>query len=110
MSEDTEILREIRDLLRLVAEPALAKRDERLRETLQEIVGASQQKARAVLLMDGARSQATIRNDCGIDAGNLSRLVKALREAELIGPDDKNPQLVFPTPSNLLERVGNGKK
>ncbi|QWG19334.1 hypothetical protein KMZ68_05615 [Bradyrhizobium sediminis] len=96
MSDDTEILREIRDLLRLIAEPALAKRDERLRASLQELVGKSKQKAEAVVLMDGTRSQADIRKAAGIDQGNLSRLVTALRQTELIGPDEKRPELVFP--------------
>src|ERR1700677_2057038 len=107
MAEDTELLREIRDLLRLMAEPALAKRDERLRASLQQIVGKSKQKAEAVVLMDGTRSQAAIRGDCGMDVGNLSRLVKALREAGLIGPDDKHLKLVFPVPSNLLGTISN---
>jgi hypothetical protein len=110
MSEDTEILREIRDLLRLVAEPALAKRDERLRTSLQEIVGKSKQKAEAVLLMDGTRSQTAVGKDCGMDVGNLSRLVKALRAAELMGPDDRHPKLIFPAPSNLLEQASTTKK
>ena len=86
MSEDTEILREIRDLLRLIAEPAVAKRDERFRASLQELVGKSKQKAEAVVLMDGTRSQADIRKAAGIDQGNLSRLVTALRQTELSGP------------------------
>jgi hypothetical protein len=106
MDENSEILREIRDLLRLIAEPALAKRDERLRAALKLVIGKSKQKAEAVVLMDGTRSQAAIRKDCGIDDGNLSRLVKALRGAELIGPDDKHPALVFPVPSNLPDTVG----
>jgi hypothetical protein len=110
MGDNTEILREIRDLLRLMAEPALAQRDERLRTSLQQVVGKSKQKAEAVVLMDGTRSQTAIRKDCGIDDGNLSRLVKALREAELIGPDDKYPKLVFPVPSNLAETVAKGKE
>jgi hypothetical protein len=59
--------------------------------------------------MDGMRSQAGIRKECGIDHGNLSRLVKALREAGLIGPDDKHPQLVFPLPSNLPDIIGKDK-
>ena len=109
MSEDTEILQEIRDLLRLIAEPALAKRDERLRTALKQVIGKSRQKAEAVVLMNGARSQTAIRKDCGIDDGNLSRLVKALRAAELIGPDDKHPKLVFPVPSNLPDSVGKDK-
>lgn len=109
MSEDTELLREIRDLLRLIAEPALEKRDRRLREALLQIVGKSRQKAEAVVLMNGARSQSDIRKGCGIDDGNLSRLVKALREAELIGQDDKFPKLVFPPPQNLSELIDKGK-
>jgi len=59
--------------------------------------------------MDGTRSQAAIRKDCGIDDGNLSRLVKALRAAELIGPDDKYPKLGFPVPSGLPDTVSKDK-
>jgi len=110
MAEDTEILREIRDLLRLIAEPALAKRDERLRASLEAIVGKSKQKAEAVLLMDGTRPQTAVGKECGMDVGNLSRLVKALRSAELINPDDKNLKLVFPLPSNFLDQIGVSKK
>jgi hypothetical protein len=110
MSDDSEILREIRDLLRLIAEPALAKRDERLRASLQELVGKSKQKAEVVVLIDGTRSQADIRKAAGVDPGNFNRLVTALREAELIGPDERRPKLVFPAPSNLIDNVGNAKK
>jgi hypothetical protein len=102
MSEDSELLRQIRDLLQLIAEPALAQRDERLRNALRKIVGKSRQKAEAVALMDGTRSQITIKKDCGIDDGNLSRLVKALREEKLIGPDDKHPKIAIPVPANFL--------
>ncbi|MEX0955275.1 MAG: hypothetical protein WDZ83_08705 [Rhizobiaceae bacterium] len=105
MSEDTELLREIRDLLRLIAEPALAERDKKLRALLLEIVGRSKRKADAVVLMDGTRTQTAIRNKCGIDMGDLSRLVKALREAALIGPDEM-PKTVFPIPANFLEIFG----
>jgi hypothetical protein len=45
-----------------------------------------------------------------MDVGNLSRLVKTLRMAELIGPDDKHPNLIFPVPSNFIEQVGAVKK
>lgn len=109
MTDNTEILREIRDLLRIIAEPALARRDERLRASLQQIIGKGKQKAKAVILMDGTRSQAAIRKDCGIDFGDLSRLVNALREAELIGLEDKNPRLVFSVPSNLPDTIDKGK-
>jgi hypothetical protein len=102
MAEDTELLREIRDLLLLIAEPALAQRDERLRTLLRQIVGKSKRKADAVALMDGTRSQIMIKKDCGIDDGDMSRLVKALRDGKLVGPDDKRPKLMFPIPSNLI--------
>jgi hypothetical protein len=87
-NEQVELLREVRDLLRVIAEPALAKRDERLRTSLTSIVGKSKQKAKAVLLMDGSRSQLAIREATGMDSGNLSRLVKDLRSKELIAGDD----------------------
>jgi hypothetical protein len=109
MSDDTELLREIRDLLRLIAEPALAERDSKLRALLLQIVGKSKRKAGAVVLMDGMRSQAAIRKECGIDMGDLSRLVKALREGALIGADDKQPKTVFPIPVNFLETFGGDK-
>jgi hypothetical protein len=110
MPEDTELLREIRDILRLLAEPALAKRDERLRAALLQIVGKSKQKAEAVVLMDGMRSQAAIRKICGIDDGNLCRLVRALREAELIGLDDKHPKLVLSVPAGFAAAVNGSKR
>jgi len=109
MSKDTELLIEIRDLLLLIAEPALAKRDERLRNSLQQIVGKSRPKAEAVVLMDGTRTQTDIRKECGIDAGALSRLVKSLRDERLIGQDAERPKVVFPIPSSLPDTVGGDK-
>src|SRR5438552_12144847 len=95
MGEDTELLREIRDLLLVMAEPDLAKRDQKRRDALRLIVGKSKAKARAVFLMDGSRTQAGIRSEASIDAGELSRCVKALREVSLIEADDKHPKLVI---------------
>jgi regulator of protease activity HflC (stomatin/prohibitin superfamily) len=103
MSEDTQLLRQIRDLLLVIAEPALAERDKKLRAQLVEIVGKSKQKAKAVLLMDGNRTQTQIVKEAGIDAGALSRCVKALREAALIGKDEKHPKLSIAIPSNVFE-------
>jgi hypothetical protein len=102
MNEQTELLREIRDLLLLIAEPALAKRDEGLRASLLELVGRSEVKRKAVLLMDGSRGFAVIRKESGIDQGNLSRFAKALREKGLIGPDEL-PKLVLVLPSKFFE-------
>jgi DNA-binding MarR family transcriptional regulator len=107
MNEQTELLREMRDLLLVIAEPALAKRDERLRASLTQIIGRSKPRAKAALLMDGSRTQTVIKNESGIDAGDLSRCVKTLREASLIGKDDKqNPKLVIAIPPNFFEKAG----
>ena len=103
MDEQIELLREIRDLLRVVAEPALAERDKKLRTSLIEIVGKSTQKASAVLLMNGSRSQADLRKESGMDPGNLSRLISALRAKELIKEDEKYPKLVISIPPNFFE-------
>ena len=103
MDENTELLREMRDLLRVIAEPTLAKRDEKLRASVCDVVGKSKVKAKAVLLMDGSRSQAAIRKESGIDQGNLSRLVKSLRAQALIGSDGNQPKLVVSIPSDFFE-------
>jgi hypothetical protein len=102
-NEQTELLREMRDLLRVMAEPALAQRDGRLRASLLEVVGKGKVKAKAISLMDGARSQAAICKESGMDTGNLSRLVKALRAKALIGPDEKKPRLVLSVPQGFFE-------
>jgi hypothetical protein len=88
------ILTEMRDLLRLLAEPAIAQRDKKLREALRGIAGsATGKKAKAVLLMNGTRNRASIIKECGIDPGDLSNLLKKLSVAELIAADLKQPQL-----------------
>lgn len=102
MSFEIELLTEIRDLLRIVAEPNLAKLDANPRATLRTIVGDSSKKAGAVLRMDGSRTQAAIVKETGIDQGNLSRLVKALAESSLIGADEKHPRLNISIPRNFF--------
>lgn len=109
MNEQTELLREMRDLLLVMAEPVLAKRDEKFRAALQAIVGKSKLRAKAVFLMDGTRSQTTIKNESGIDQGDLSRCVKSLREASLLGKEE-NPKLVIAIPPNFFEQSAGGKQ
>jgi DNA-binding MarR family transcriptional regulator len=102
MDQQTELLREIRDLLVLLAEPAIAKRDESHRVDLRELAGRGKSNAKAVLLMDGTRAQKTIVQESGIDRGNLSRLVKSLREKGLLTPDEQ-PRLAIAIPANFFE-------
>jgi hypothetical protein len=106
LNEQTELLREMRDLLRVIAEPTLAKRDERPRASLVEIVGRSKSKARAVLLMDGSRNQTAICKESGIDRGDLSRLTKTLRAKGLIAANEREPKLVISIPPNFFDGVG----
>jgi hypothetical protein len=98
------VLTEMRDLLRLMAEPAIAERDRKLREALMAIVGSAKgNKAKAVHLMDGTRTQATIVDECKIHKGQLSELVKALREGGLLKGDPKQPQLAISIPITFFE-------
>jgi hypothetical protein len=106
MSEEAELLREMRDLLRLIAEPALAKRDEARRRTLREVVGKGETKTKAALLMDGTRTRQVIREQSGIDGGNLSRLEKALRNKELLEEGD-SPKLVITIAGDFFETTEN---
>ncbi len=59
MGEETELLREIRDLLLLLTEPGIAKRDESRKSALFELVGRSKAKTKAVAAMDGSRSRSS---------------------------------------------------
>ena len=102
----TEILdavNEIRELLRLIAEPAIAARDQTLRQELQRIVGTGEAKIKSVLLMDGSRTQAMIRAESGMNQGNLSTLVKDLTAAKLVEGGNKQPKLAISIPANFFE-------
>lgn len=98
------VAKEIRELLQLIAEPAIAQRDEKLRDALQQIVGKSQAKRKAVMLMDGSRSQTEIFRAVSIDQGDLSKLVKSLKTDGLLNQNEK-PQLRIPLPANFLESI-----
>jgi hypothetical protein len=102
MSQETELLTEIRDLLQVMAEPFLAKRDQKQRAALREVVGSGKKKQGAVPLMDGTRTQAAIVKEAGIDQGDLSRLVKALAARELIASDEKHPRLMVKVPPSFF--------
>jgi DNA-binding MarR family transcriptional regulator len=107
MSREVELLTEIRDLLQVMAEPALAKRDEKLRGALRSIVGKSLKAAAAVSLMDGSRTQSAIVKESKIDQGTLSRLVKALAKASLVALDEKHPKLILTVPPNFFDQAKN---
>jgi hypothetical protein len=93
---------EIRELIRLMAEPVIAQRDEKPRSAIRLIVGKSEAKRQAVVLMDGSRSQTEIRQLIKIDQGDLSKMVKALRSGGLLSADEK-PRLAIALPANFFE-------
>jgi DNA-binding MarR family transcriptional regulator len=102
-----QVLTEMRDLLRLIAEPAIAERDKRLRGALRSISGsATGKKAKAALLMDGTRTQTQIAKECGINQGDLSVLVKSLKASGLLTSDPKQPKLSISIPNNFFEQAG----
>jgi hypothetical protein len=69
MSTEIELLTEIRDLLYVIAEKDLAKRDEKLRAELRKTVGNGKKNAGAIHQMDGTRAPAMIVKETGIDHG-----------------------------------------
>jgi hypothetical protein len=106
MEDQSELLKavsEIRDLVRLMAEPAIAARDQKFQNQLTQLVGNSKRKASSILLMDGSRTQTEIRNETAINQGHLSTLVKRLSERKLLSGDGKRPKLAISIPANFFE-------
>lgn len=97
---------EIRDLVRLIAEPQIAARDKKLRDELIQIVGNGASKRKAVLAMDGSRTQMEIHKQTGMNLGNLSTLVKQLSKSQLLSGDMKKPKLTFPIPASFFDNTG----
>jgi len=95
---------EIRDLIRVMAEPAIAERDRKLRTELRRIVGRSAAAGKAVLLMDGTRSQRQIHRETGLNEGNLSTLVKKLNRSKLVADAGKQPRVIIPIPPNFFDK------
>ncbi len=58
-------LQEMRDLLLLMAEPPIAKRDENPRKQLIAVAGSSENKQVAICLMNGSRTKAQIHKESG---------------------------------------------
>ena len=109
MDEKSELLNailEIRDLVRLLAEPAIAERDQKLRSELKRIVGNSPAKRKSVFFMDGNRTQSDIQRETNINQGHLSTLVKQLKENKLLNGDAKKPKLAISIPPNFFESGG----
>ena len=104
MSTETELLTEIRDLLQVLAEPMLAKRDEKWRDTIRAAAGKGKKSGAAIMLMDGSRTQSAIAKQVGIDPAQLNRLIKALEGAGALAMTAaKHPKLTVKLPPNFFE-------
>jgi len=105
--EDTRLLleevRHMRKLLELLAEPAIAQRDAKLRDKLREIVGTSAKKRQSVLLMDGSRTQGQIVAQTSVDQGDLSKMVGKMDSAGLLADGKKHPKLALSIPANFFD-------
>jgi hypothetical protein len=105
-SEQADILaelRQMRKLLELMAEPAIAQRDAKLRDALREIVGSSPKKRQSVMLMDGTRTQAQIVTETTVSSGHLSTMVGQLESGGLLADGKKKPKLTISIPSNFFD-------
>src|SRR5690242_11647208 len=96
-------VRKMRKLLELLAEPAIAQRDAKLRDALREIVGSSAKKQQAVMLMNGTRTQAQIVTQTSVHQGDLSTMVGRFESAGLLLDGRKQPKLAIPIPSNFFD-------
>lgn len=105
--EDAQLLleevRQIRKLLELLAEPAIAQRDAKLRAELRKIVGSGSKKQESVFLMDGSRTQKQIISQTSVNQGHLSTMVGKLESAGLLADGKKQPKLTISIPSNFFD-------
>ena len=98
-----EEVRQIRKLVELLAEPAIAQRDAKLRQELRRIVGNSARKQQAVFLMNGSSTQAEIVTQTSVHKGDLSTMVGKLEGAGLLADGRKRPKLAINIPPSFFD-------
>jgi CRP-like cAMP-binding protein len=96
-------VRQMRKLLELLAEPAIAQRDAKLRGELRKIVGSSPKRQQSALLMDGSRTQAQIAAQTSVNQGHLSTMVGKLESVGLLADGKKHPKLSISIPPNFFD-------
>jgi hypothetical protein len=103
VGEMLDELRQMRQLLELMAEPAIAQRDAKRRTALMGIVGSSPKKQQSVFLMDGTRTQAEIVAKTAVSSGALSEMVTELHGNGLLTGEKKKPKLAISIPVNFFD-------
>jgi hypothetical protein len=96
----------MRKLLELLAEPAIAQRDAKLRDKLREIVGTSAKMQKSIFLMDGSHTQGQIATKSSMDQSNLSKMVRKMDDVGLLIDDKKHPRLAISIPVNFFDTSG----
>jgi hypothetical protein len=85
VESELQVLRDIRDLLRPIADYYQAGYD--LRQTVRALVNGSPARRKVWDLIDGVLVQKELERQSGMDQGNLSKYLKALRAAGAIAGD-----------------------
>ena len=93
---------EIKELLKLIAEPQLAQRDEKNRSLLRATVGKSLWKQKVIPHLDGTKTQTDIRNVVKVDRSDLAKFIRALRATDLLVGSEK-PHLNIDIPATFFQ-------
>jgi len=107
MDEQTELLREIRDLLKVLASPMLAERDKEGRRVLRELVGKSDKRKAFVLAIDGKRPRAELVKETGIDPADASRIVADLKDQKILTESNRVPKFQISVDPGIFTGVPN---
>jgi hypothetical protein len=99
MSDNEELLSQIRDLLIPISAVAKAQLADEGPNRIRSVVGSGQRQ-RAAALMDGSHTRSRIQTETGISAPNLSTLIKDLRDVGLVTEAESKPKLAL-GPSGL---------
>ena len=104
MTDKDTLLEEIRELLIPISAVARAQLMEQGPARLRSLVGSGQQRQVAAAMMDGSKTRAEIQKASGINAPNLSTLIKELRESGLVTERESKPRLVV-GPAGVWKRT-----
>lgn len=101
------LLVEIRDLLKVMAGPELAKRDAHKLTKLRAIAGSGAKKRAAILKMDGTRTRKQIIDEAEIGKSLLSDLISELKASDLVEEQNSTPVIRCVVTEALLSEGGN---
>jgi phosphoenolpyruvate-protein kinase (PTS system EI component) len=101
-SEVIELLRDIKSLLEVLAEPKLQEREKSARDILRRIAGRSEPKRAALLLMNGQLTRQEIIKSTQIDPAEMTRLTKAVLAEGLLTEKAGKPAVLVRSLNSLF--------